>query len=137
SATKRMQSRLKSAASRLRRRSHCSNWVLRCMRMTMQRSARVSGRRPMEAMILGQKVEKGRGADCEVRGARGEGRRGATWVKSVTWGPEGGFWVLDFGFWIGPCAGSGGEVSGVRGCDEQPALTPGPSPIPNGRGEPI
>jgi hypothetical protein len=42
-------------------RSQDSVEVLRCMRMRMQRSARVSGRCPMAAMILGTRRKGGEG----------------------------------------------------------------------------
>src|SRR5436190_17623698 len=47
----------KSGAFNWRMRSHFSPGILRCMVMTMQRSASVSGRRPMAAMTFGHQQE--------------------------------------------------------------------------------
>ena len=50
--------RRRSVVTRRANRSQVSVEVLRCMRMRMQRSARVSGRCPIAAMILGHQEEK-------------------------------------------------------------------------------
>src|SRR6266513_2823226 len=51
---------------RSRRRADSSLGVLRCVRMTTQRSARVSGRRPMVARTLGHQQEKRATAGAEL-----------------------------------------------------------------------
>src|SRR5258706_16284484 len=56
--TKRLHFCRSGAGSRLLAGSHCSWMVLRCMRMMMQRSARVSGKWPMVARTLGHQLEK-------------------------------------------------------------------------------
>src|SRR6266581_4915534 len=53
SLTNRAQRWRRLLVSSVRRRRHCSRTVFRCMRITIQRSASVSGNRPMAARTLG------------------------------------------------------------------------------------
>src|SRR5436190_21033572 len=54
---KREHCSFKFAGARLRKRWHSSLEVLRCMRITIQRSASVSGKCPIAAMTFGHQQE--------------------------------------------------------------------------------